>query len=80
MRRDQTGEVRRRLLSGSACGRQFYFDAIPNGRTRAGEIAKRMGKVLVSTPCVHRTHDEPHYADYRLVDPVPSQLSLNEAA
>ncbi len=79
MKRDQTKEVRRRLLSGMACGRQFYFDAIPNGRTRAGEIAKRMGKVLVSTPCVHMEQGEPSYHDYWLAERRPEQLAWQAA-
>lgn len=66
VKRDQTAEVRRRLFAGMACGRQLYFDAIPNGRTRAREIARRMGRVLVSEPCVHHTSDDPAYRDYRL--------------
>ena len=80
MKRDQTAEVQRRLLEGTACGRTFYLRAIPNGRTRAGEIAKRLGKVLASEPCKHRNSDEPAYRDYRLEEPaISEQLALLSA-
>lgn len=64
----QTAEIRRRLLNGTViCGRALYLtDSIPNGRTRAGEVARKEGRRLISEPCRHRRHGDSLYHDYWL--------------
>lgn len=75
-RRDQTAIVLAHLRRGLLCGRWAYFHALPNARTRAGEIARRLGLELSSAVCAHREPGDPAYHDYRLVATEPTQLRL----
>lgn len=79
-KRDQTAIVRTVLERGELCGRWAYLEGdIPNARTRAGEIAKRMGLALASELCKHREPGDSSYHDYRLVAREPKQLEFSLA-
>lgn len=75
-RRDQTAIVRAELMRGLLCGKWAYRNALPNGRTRAGEIARRMNADLVSDLCAHRELGDPAYRDYSLAPRRPEQMEL----
>jgi len=74
----QTDRVRVLLTTGSciACGTWMYRNGLPNGRTRAGEIAEQLGMDLASELCGHREPGDPPYHDYWLTVREPKQLTI----